>query len=172
MRVRRVDGMVRVGHNGVVPGHTANIEFIPALKLGVIVLTNSNDGDPSAYVDYALQLIAPLVARSMAQAPSKPDEEWKRYEGIYRSKDYRTSVVTILNGQLSMEPTDSPNPETGRTTLERTGDRTVFTMRVGPGYAPGPDGEKLTFDVSPDGTVTGFHTDHLRFSRAGGHESP
>jgi len=172
MRVRRVDGMVRVGHNGIVPGHTANIEFIPALKLGVIVCTNSNEGDPTAFVDYALQLLSPIVAKSVAGPPPKPDQQWKRYEGIYRSKDYRTWVATILDGQLSLVPPDAPNPATARTVLEATSDPTAFTMRVGLGNAQPGDGEKLTFDISPDGTVTGFHTENWRFSRASGLEAP
>jgi hypothetical protein len=127
--------MVRVGHNGIVPGHTANIEFIPALKLGVIVCTNSNEGDPTAFVDYALQLLSPIVAKSVAGPPPKPDQQWKRYEGIYRSKDYRTWVATILDGQLSLVPPDAPNPATARTVLEATSDPTAFTMRVGLGNA-------------------------------------
>jgi hypothetical protein len=174
MYVRRVDGMVRVGHPGVAPGHTANMEFIPALKLGVVVCTNSNEGEPSAYVDYALQLLSPIIAKSMVGPSPKPDEQWRRYEGIYRSKDYRTWVVTILDGQLSMvvvAPSTPSVPGTGRTILEGTRDRTVFTMRAA-GFSTGPDGEKLTFDVSADGTVTGFHTENWRFSRAGGLETP
>lgn len=172
MHVRRVDGMVRVGHNGIAPGQTANMEFIPALKLGVIVCANSNDADPPAYVEYALQLLSPIVSRSMSRPSPKLDEEWKRYEGIYHSKDYRTWVVTILDGQLSLVPPDAPNPATARTVLEATSDRTAFTMRMGPGYASGPYGEKLTFDVSADGTVTGFHTENWRFFRVGGLEAP
>lgn len=172
MRVRRVDGMVRVGHNGIVPGHTANIEFIPSLKLGVIVCTNSNDGDPAAYVDYALQLLSPIIAKSVAAPPQNPNQQWRRYEGIYRSKDYRTWVATILDGQLSLVPPDAPNPATARTVLEATSDPTVFTMRVGLAYASPGDGEKLTFDISADGTVTGFHTENWRFSRASGLEAP
>jgi len=45
-------------------------------------------------------------------------------------------------------------------------------MRVGLGNAQPGDGEKLTFDISPDGTVTGFHTENWRFSRASGLEAP
>ena len=172
MHVRRVDGMVRVGHPGSVPGYTANMEFIPALKLGVVVCTNSNEGDPTAYVDYALQLLSPIIAKSMVRPSPTPDEQWRRYEGIYRSKDYRTWVVTILDGQLSLVPPDAPNPASARTVLEATSDRTAFTMRTGPGYSLGPDGEKFTFDVSADGTVTGFHTENSRFSRVGGLEAP
>ena len=101
-----------------------------------------------------------------------PDEQWRRYEGIYRSKDYRTWVVTILDEQLSLVSRDAPNPASARTVLEATSDRTAFTMRTGPGFATGPNGEKLTFDVSADGAVTGFHTENSRFSRVGGLEAP
>jgi len=49
MRVRRADGLVRVGHPGTTPGYAAIMEFIPALKLGVAVLTNADDGNPASY---------------------------------------------------------------------------------------------------------------------------
>lgn len=93
VRVRRVDGLVRVGHRGSVPGYYAIIEFVPALKLGVIVLTNSEEGDPASYSDYALQLLSPIVAKSLTRPPQKLNEEARHYEGTYRSKDYRTSLL-------------------------------------------------------------------------------
>jgi D-alanyl-D-alanine carboxypeptidase len=161
LRVRRIDGIVRVGHGGAVPGHTSYIEFAPALKFGVIVLTNSNDGDPVSYVDYAMQLLAPVVAKSITHEPKKVGEDLKLYEGTYQSKDYRVWLVTVLNGQLSMVAPDASNPYTARTILEATNERHVFTMRS-EGYATGPFGENLTFDVTSDGTVTGFHTENWR----------
>ena len=172
MRVRRVDGIVRVGHSGSVPGYTSYVEFVPALKLGVIVLTNSSDGDPTSYVDYALQLLSPLVAKSLVRPSQRLGEELKRYEGVYRSKDYRVSIVTILDGQLSMIAPEAPNPNAARTMLEGTNDPHVFTMRSGGGFSHGPVGERLTFDVTTDGTVTGFHTENWRFSRVGRLGSP
>lgn len=146
------------------PGHTSYIEFAPALKFGVIVLTNSNDGDPVSYVDYAMQLLAPVVAKSMMHEPKKLGEDFKLYEGTYQSKDYRVWLVTVLNGQLSMVAPDASNPYTVRTISESTNERHVFTMRS-EGYATGPFGENLTFDVAGDGTVTGLHTENMRFSR-------
>ena len=113
----------------------------------------------------------PSSPKSMGSAAPKPDQGWKRYEGTYRSKDYRTWVVTILDGQLSLIAPDVPNPATARTVLGATNDPTAFMMRVGPGYAPGPDGEKLTFDISADGAVAGFHTENWRFSRVSGLEA-
>jgi D-alanyl-D-alanine carboxypeptidase len=108
--VRRVDGSVRVGHGGAVPGYRANIQFVPVLKLGVVVLTNSDEGDPASYSDYALQLLTPLIAKSLTRPSQKLSEESKHYEGTYRSKDYQISLVTILDGQLSLVAPDAPNP--------------------------------------------------------------
>jgi D-alanyl-D-alanine carboxypeptidase len=167
MRVRRIDGVVRVGHGGAVPGYTASIEFIPAFKLGVIVLTNSDEGDPASYTDYALQLLSPIVAKSQPHETRKLSEESKRFTGIYRSKRYSSRLVVILDGRLSMLMPDDPNPYSARTLLEATDDPHVFLMRPGGAVTSGPFGEKLTFDVSADGTVPGFHTENSRYTRVG-----
>jgi D-alanyl-D-alanine carboxypeptidase len=167
MRVRRIDGVVRVGHGGAVPGYTASMEFIPAFKLGVIVLTNSDEGDPASYTDYALQLLSPIVAKALPHEIRKLSEESKRFEGIYRSKRYSSRLVVILDGRLSLLMPDDPNPYTARTLLEATDDPHVFLMRPGGAYTSGPFGEKLTFDISTDGTITGFHTENSRYSRVG-----
>ncbi len=165
--VRRVDGLVRVGHGGGVPGQTTNIRFIPALKLGVIVLTNSDEGDPASYADYALQLLSPIVAKYLPHERRPLSEESKGFPGIYRSKRHDIQLVTILDGQLALVAPDASNPHTARTILELTDEPRIFIMRSGGEYSSGPFGEKLTFDVSGDGTVTGFHTENRRFSRVG-----
>jgi len=55
------------------------MEFIPALKLGVAVLTNADDGNPASYCDYALQLLTPIVAKEMARAAPAFAEDAERY---------------------------------------------------------------------------------------------
>jgi D-alanyl-D-alanine carboxypeptidase len=167
MRVRRIDGVVRVGHGGSVPGYTASIEFIPAFKLGVIVLTNSDEGDPASYTDYILQLLSPIVAKSMPREIRALREESKRYVGSYQSKRHSFRLVVILDGNLSMVMPDDPNPRIARTVLEPTDEPRVFIMRSGGGFSSGPFGEKLTFDVSAEGTITGFNTENSRYSRVG-----
>src|SRR5258706_784597 len=47
MRVRRVDGRVRVGHPGTTPGFAAVMEFIPALQPRVATRTNACDRNPA-----------------------------------------------------------------------------------------------------------------------------
>src|SRR3989454_5908608 len=60
LRGRRVDGRGGGGHSGTTPRSAAIMEFIPALKLGVAVLTNADDGNPASYCDYAFQLLTPI----------------------------------------------------------------------------------------------------------------
>src|SRR6266705_5568307 len=87
MRVRRVDGRVRVGHPGTTPGYAAIMEFLPALKRGVAVLTNADDGNPASYCDYAFQLLTPIVSKARARAAPALAEDAERYCGLYRSEN-------------------------------------------------------------------------------------
>src|SRR3989440_4323102 len=66
--IRRVDDQVRIGHAGSLPGHRTQIEIAPAQKLGVIVLTNADDGDPFRYIDEAFLLLNPAVAKAVGPA--------------------------------------------------------------------------------------------------------
>jgi D-alanyl-D-alanine carboxypeptidase len=157
VRVRRVDGRVRVGHAGFTPGFAALIEFIPALKLGVAVLTNADDGNPGAYCDYALQLLAPVVAREAAPAAPALAEDAERYCGLYRSENGNiTMFVAVLDGQLTLVAPGAPNPYAMRTILEPTAERDVFILRSN--GAPGTlhYGERIAFSTGTGGEVTGY----------------
>jgi CubicO group peptidase (beta-lactamase class C family) len=70
--VSRRDDKTRIGHGGSVPGHRTQITMIPAEKVGVIVLTNAEDGRPSLYANQALAIVAPAIARATAAAPEAP----------------------------------------------------------------------------------------------------
>jgi len=165
--IRRVDGYVQVGHEGG-GGYASDIQFLPALKLGTIVLANSEDDDLGDYTDYALQLLRPIISSSLPKPRYKLNDNTNRYVGVYAAQRllFRMTVAN-LGGNLVLLTPDEPNPYTGGTILEPTHDPRVFFMReadAGPSESPG---EKLTFDVSAEGTVTGFHTDSMRFSRIG-----
>jgi D-alanyl-D-alanine carboxypeptidase len=166
MRVRRVDGRVQVGHPGSVPGYRTQIEFVPTLRLGVIVLTNADDGNPASYVDYALQLLNPIAARAVARPVVPLSVNAARYVGRYRSQDGSTTMlVAVLDGQLSLVAPDAANPYTTRIILEFTSDPGTFVMRSTGTFAFDAFGELLTFDVGSDGQITGYHTPNLRYTR-------
>src|SRR6266446_1175412 len=157
MRVRRVDGRVRVGHPGTTPGFAAVMEFIPALKLGVAVLTNADDGNPAGYCDYALQLLTPVVARESARAAPALAEDAERYCGLYRAENGNTTMfVAALDGQLVYVAPGAPNPYAARVILERTPESHTFIMRQGGAFATLAFGERLTFSTSASGEVTGY----------------
>src|SRR5713101_2985433 len=166
MRVRRVDGRVRVGHPGTTPGFSATLEFIPALKLGVAVLTNADDGNPTAYCDYALQLLTPIVAKAMARAAPELAEDAERYCGHYRSENGNlTMLVAVLDGQLTLVAPGAPNPYAARAILERTPELHTFTMRPSGAFGTHPVGEHFTFSTGADGEVTGYVASGARFVR-------
>jgi D-alanyl-D-alanine carboxypeptidase len=166
MRVRRVDGRVRVGHPGTAPGFAALMEFIPSLKLGVAVLTNADDGNPASYCDYALQLLTPVVARAAARAAPAPGEEAQRYCGCFRSENgNQAMLVAVLDGQLTLVAPGAPNPYAARVILERTPEPHTFIMRPSGAFATLPFGERFTFNTSASGEVTGYVTAGARYVR-------
>lgn len=166
VRVRRVDGRVRVGHPGTAPGFAALMEFIPALKLGVAVLTNADDGNPASYCDYALQLLTPIVAKAAARTAPALAEDAERYCGHYRSENGNlTMLVAVLDGQLSLVAPGAPNPYAARMILERTPELHTFTMRSSGAFATLPFGERFTFSTSTSGEVTGYVTSGARYAR-------
>jgi len=166
MRVRRVDGRVRVGHPGTAPGFTALIEFIPALKLGVAVLTNADDGNPASYCDYALQLLTPIVAKEMARAAPALAEGAERYCGHYRAENGSTTMlVVVLDGQLALVVPGAPNPYAARMILEPTTESHTFILRSSSAFATLPFGERFEFGTSDSGEVTGFVSSGARYIR-------
>jgi D-alanyl-D-alanine carboxypeptidase len=166
MRVRRVDGRVRVGHPGSAPGFAAHMEFIPSLKLGVVALTNANDGNPASFSDYALQLLAPIVAKGSGRTAAELGEEAERYCGHYRSENGNlTMLVAMLDGQLSLVAPGAPNPYAARIILERTPELHTFTMRSSGAFGTLAYGERFTFSTGDGGAVTGYVTSGTRYLR-------
>jgi CubicO group peptidase (beta-lactamase class C family) len=155
--IRRVGSQVRVGHGGSLPGHRTQIELAPADKLGVIVLTNANDGDPLRYVNQAFTLVGPAVASAVAKpkAPIAPDPSWQQYVGIYTWKHDEMQVL-VLNGELTMIVPEAENPWEARMTLKPVG-RHVFRMVPG-GATYAATGELLTFEVDDAGRVRKVRT--------------
>jgi hypothetical protein len=151
--VRRVRDQVRIGHAGSLPGHRTQIEFAPAQKLGVIVLTNANDGSPLRYIDQAFRLLGPAVTKAVA-TPEKPrvaDPAWQQYMGRYAWRFFEVQIQ-ILNGELTLIAPDADNPWDSRTILKPVGPH-AFRM-VSPGFSAGPTGEVLTFEMDAGGKVT------------------
>ena len=167
VRIRRLDGHVRVSHAGSVPGVATFVEFIPTLRLGVIVLGNADDTNPMSYADYTLQLLSPIVAKATPPALRRAPANAERYTGRYRSAiGTFTTWVTMLNGELAVVRLDAPNPYAARMVLEPTGDRDRFILRRPPEvFSYDAAGEEVVFETNDAGRIIGYTTPIYRFVR-------
>src|ERR1017187_4325507 len=92
--VYRVKGKTYVGHAGAYPGNTTQTLIQLDDKVGVIVLTNTNDSFPA---DIAQQLMASVGEAVAKAAMTKPptlawDPAWERFAGLYRRQQRNASL--------------------------------------------------------------------------------
>lgn len=146
--VWRQGGRTLVGHAGWVAGHRGQIAFDPQSRVGVVVLTNSDQGGPSSYVRQAFELLAPAIEELTAPAtevPATADPE--RFAGTYSTPWGEVTDVLVLDGGLVLYDRSHPPaedvegsltklvPEGGTTfrvaSADGTGARVVFELEEG-----------------------------------------
>jgi CubicO group peptidase (beta-lactamase class C family) len=140
--VQRRDGTLYVGHGGGYPGYTTNTSIQLDSKVGVIVLTNTNDSNPAQIAQQLMSTVGEAVAKATAEEPEVIawDPAWERFAGTYRSRSGETRVL-VMNGRLvMMNPWASSIGDP--TELEPIGDGT-FRMLAPTGG--GPVGEIVRF---------------------------
>ena len=110
-RVTRQDGKSYIGHGGSVPGFRTHVLVNLKDKVGVIVLTNSDDGNPTMYVEKAFQWVAPAILKAVAgrEEAAWPESGWERYLGRYRSRSVDLQVL-VLDGELVGIDPSQPDP--------------------------------------------------------------
>ncbi len=149
--VWRQGGRTLVGHGGWVAGYRTQIAFDPRAKIGVIVLTNSDEGGPGRYVSRAFDLIAPVLEEAtprpaVVALPDRPE----RYAGRYHDPSGWETDVLVLEGRLRMYGHSYPprdNPKSGLTELTWVTEH-VFRMTGENG-----NGELVVFEFRRDGAV-------------------
>jgi CubicO group peptidase (beta-lactamase class C family) len=140
--VTRDRDRVFVGHGGGYPGYTTHTLIDIDRRVGVIVLTNTNDSNPA---DIAMQLMnsvgeAVAEAAGTKPAPVKWDPSWSRFAGLYRSQGGDSHVVE-LHEQLVILTPNAPTLE-NPARLEPLGNGTFrYVAPVG----GGPVGEVVRF---------------------------
>ena len=152
--IERFKGKTYAGHGGGYPGNTTMTMAQIDAKVGVIVLTNTNDSNPG---DIANQLMATVgeavVKAAKAKATPAWDPAWARFAGRYIGASDNVMQVVLLNQQLALLPVAGRNAET-RTLLEPIGNgRFRLTAPTG----GGPVGETVWFEEK-DGKVTRMYT--------------
>lgn len=101
-----------VGHGGWVAGHRGQIAFDPQSRVGVVVLTNSDQGGPSSYVRQAFELLAPAIEALTAPATEVPAaEDPERFAGTYSTPWGEVTDVLVLDGGLVLYDRGHPPAE-------------------------------------------------------------
>ena len=150
--VRRAGERTLVGHGGWLPGMRSQITFDVRDKVGVVVLTNADDGNPGAYVDQVFALVAPVLARRPADLPGPPPPStWVVYEGLYRSPWGDTQILLLSTGLVMFDPSTLASAD--RIVRLRPQGPHAFRIEGGP-WDGGRDGEAVVFEVGSDGRAT------------------
>ncbi len=141
-----------VGHGGWVAGFRTQITFCPDEKIGVIVMTNTEDCSPSFFANHIYDLVAPTIKKAVAMLKKVVEfnPEWKRYVGKYSDPTDWEYEVMILNKELVLYGFDYPpedNPTASIIQLTPEGEHT-FRMTGENG-----NGELFVFEMGSDGKV-------------------
>ncbi len=141
-----------VGHGGWVAGNRSQISFIPAEKVGVIVLTNADDASPSFFANRVLAMMVPVIHGIVTPPPPERqvDPRWEKYTGMYTDPSWYDTRIMIRDKQLVMYGYSYPpedDPEENVTLLTPAG-RDTFVMD-----GPSGNGEKVIFFMDKNDRV-------------------
>ena len=147
--IKRYDDKTRIGHGGALQGYRTQFQLCPADKIGVIVLTNADDGEPQMYVDRTYSLVAQAIETAMSPKlePNEVDPAWQKYVGKYRSV-WRDAEVLILDNQLVMVDPSQPDP---MQTLSKLIPVSTHTFRTDTEFGTLNHGEPAIFDIDGNG---------------------
>ncbi len=138
-----------VGHGGSYPGYITNTLIDLKGKVGVIVLTNAQDGDAGGIATQLMNTVGEAVAKAAAAAAQKVkwNPAWSRFAGLYRGRGGDSHVVELNEKLVIINPEGAnlDNP----IELEPLGDGTFRYMAPVGG---GPVGEVVRF-VEENGQV-------------------
>ena len=148
-RIQRQNGKTYVGHGGALRGYRTQLQLCPAERIGVIVLTNADDGEPVKYADKAFAWVAPAIVKTTTPAPPAAPAGWERYAGRYRNAWWDTQVL-LVEGRLAMLDPSLPDPMPNVIWLNPTGEHT-FRAETRNGFAS--HGEPVIFELDATGRV-------------------
>jgi D-alanyl-D-alanine carboxypeptidase len=150
--IQHTDSADIVSHGGTFKGYKTNISFVPEAKMGVIVLTNADDGDPSSYTKQFFQVVAPEIIKAM-RSPRRDvaaDPAWNKFVGHYRNSWSDTDVL-VVDGSLVLVDPQSPDARHSYAQLVPAGVNT-FTLSSDNGSLP--IGESVVFELNANGAVS------------------
>ncbi len=144
--ISRINNRTWTGHGGGYPGNTTQTFLQLDDKVGIIVLTNTNDSNPG---DIARQLIATVgaaVAKATAKKPTTVawDNAWARFAGLYRGRGGDSQVV-LLNQKLVIITPNGTSVDNPVELVPLGGGQFRFTAPTGGGVV----GEVVRFVETP-----------------------
>jgi D-alanyl-D-alanine carboxypeptidase len=149
-RIVRVKGKTYVGHGGSLRGYRTIVHLCPTDRIGVIVLTNADDGNPLPFAEKAFHWVAPAILKAAGpSAPAGPPPGWERYAGRYRSP-WGDAQVLLVDGRLAIIDPSLPDPMLGVIWLHPTAEHT-FRGETKIGF--GSHNEPVVFIPGDDGRV-------------------
>ena len=140
-----------IDHGGGLKGYATRVVTCPADRIGVIALTNANDGDPRAVAEKAFEWAAPAILKVTRPEPQakEPDPAWQRYVGRYRDF-WGDSQVLVLDGDLVLINPTLPDPIEAIERLVPVAED-VFRTETKEGF--GANGELVVFEMDAKGRV-------------------
>jgi D-alanyl-D-alanine carboxypeptidase len=130
--VSRIKDKTYVGHGGGYLGNTTNTLIQLDDKVGVIVLTNTNDSDPSGLARQLMATVGGAVAKAAAPKPVTVawDASWARFAGLYRGAWGDEQVVLMKDRLVLIEP-NGPNLDNPVTLEPLGGGRFRYVAKTG-----------------------------------------
>lgn len=145
----RMGTHVVISHDGGNPGFSADIAFLPDLKLGVAVLVNQTIDVlrlSHMMLEHLIPVMERLQALELAEKATPLPTDWPKFTGKYIGDHDLEVEISMKDGALvALLPESS---EGSRVVLIPVAEN-IFRMDGGPA-----DGEQAAFDVNADGQVT------------------
>ena len=141
-----------IGHPGSLRGYRTLLRICPSDKIGVIVLTNSDDGEPLIYVEKVFEWVAPRITQvfeKMSVSKRKEQLESSQYIGKYRNV-WRDLEVLLYDGELVIIDPSQSDPLSSLIRLTHI-DKDTFLEETCDGYAN--DGEIVVFETNGSNEV-------------------
>jgi len=132
--MKRVKDRIYIGHGGGYPGNTTQTLIQLDDKVGVIVLTNTNDSNPGDIAQLLMSTVGQAAAKAANAKPTPVawDAAWERFTGLYRGRNGDLQVV-LLNKKLVIIAPNAPNLENIVALEPLGGGRFRFTASTGGG---------------------------------------
>ncbi len=132
--VQRYNNRTYVGHGGGYPGNTTFTSLQLDDKVGVIVLTNTNDSNVGEIARQLMATVGAAVAKAARGTPMAVawDPTWARFAGLYRGV-WGDQQVVLLNQKLVLITPNAAAVDTTTTLEPLGGGRFRYTAPTGGG---------------------------------------